>query len=177
MHQALLLVASAIALAHDRWRQHVGRRRLLSGRIAVLEERVARLEAESTLLRSRFLRVPGRRRPHYRRHERLDILWHAARYRLSVEQTARVFVVTPQTILNWHRVMRRKDAHLLPPLRGLSDLVRDLVHRLKAEWPRWGTRRIAGSPNRLRRKGCTASSESGPPRLNRMMAIFTWSPS
>src|SRR5436190_17216543 len=31
---------------------------------------------------------------------------------------------------------------------------------------------IAGSLNRLRRKGCTASSESGPPRLNRMMAIF-----
>src|SRR6266404_73656 len=31
---------------------------------------------------------------------------------------------------------------------------------------------IAGSPNKLRRKGCTASSESGPPRLNRMMAIF-----
>src|SRR5438067_1113098 len=31
---------------------------------------------------------------------------------------------------------------------------------------------IAGSLNRLRRKGCTASSESGPPRLNRMMEIF-----
>src|ERR1700730_3759626 len=36
-----------------------------------------------------------------------------------------------------------------------------------------GRRRIAGSPNRLRRNGCTDSSESGPPRLNRMMATFT----
>src|SRR5258708_24851981 len=36
---------------------------------------------------------------------------------------------------------------------------------------------IAGSLNRLRRKGCTASSESGPPRLNRTMAIFTTCPS
>src|SRR3954470_18050916 len=31
---------------------------------------------------------------------------------------------------------------------------------------------IAGSLNRLRRNGCTASSESRPPRLNRMIAIF-----
>src|SRR3954471_22489176 len=31
---------------------------------------------------------------------------------------------------------------------------------------------IAGSLNRLRRNGCTASSESGPPRLNRTIAIF-----
>ena len=30
-----------------------------------------------------------------------------------------------------------------------------------------------GIANRSRRKGCTASSDSGPPRLNRMMAIFT----
>ena len=133
MHQALLLVASAITLAHDRWRQHVGRCRTLSGKIAVLEERVARLQAESDLLRSRFLRVPGRRRPHYRRHERMDILWHAARYRLSDEQTARAFVLSVQTILNWRRVMRRRDPQLLPPLRSLPGLVHELVHRLKAE--------------------------------------------
>src|SRR5258708_37900563 len=37
---------------------------------------------------------------------------------------------------------------------------------------REGKPMIAGSLNRLRRKGCTASNESGPPRLNRMMAIF-----
>ena len=51
--------------------------------------------------------------------------------------------------------------------------------RKPASGPRMndGTRRIAGSPNRLRRKGWTASSESGPPRLNRMIAIFTCIPS
>ncbi len=157
MHQALLLVATAIVRAHDQWRERVGRRRSLSGKIAVLEERVARLEAESALLRARFLRVPPRRRPHYRRHERLSILWHAARYRLSVENLAEVFVVTQQTILNWRRVMHRKDPHLLPPLRGLPELVHDLVHRLKAEWPQWGTRRIAGQ---LARLGVKASRSS-----------------
>ena len=50
MHQALLLIAAAIATAHDRWRLGVARRRSLSGKIAALEERVARLEAEGDLL-------------------------------------------------------------------------------------------------------------------------------
>ncbi|MHC4163845.1 MAG: coiled-coil domain-containing protein [Planctomycetota bacterium] len=82
MHQALILIARAIALAHDRWRRSVGRRLSLSGHIAVLEERDRRLEAENALLRARLVRVPARRRPRYRAHERLEILWHAARYRL-----------------------------------------------------------------------------------------------
>ena len=157
MHDALILIARAISFAHDRWRECMGRRRALSGTIAMLEERIARLESESALLRARFLRVPGRCRPHYRRSERLDILWHAARYGLSIEQTAHTFVLSVQTILNWRRVIRRKDPHLLPPLHGLPDLVRDLVHRLKLEWPRWGTRRIAGQ---LARMGVRASRTS-----------------
>ena len=79
MHHALVLVAAAIAHAHDAWLVTLGRRLSLTGRVALLEDRVARLETEAALLHSRFLRVPGRRRPHYRRHERMDILWHAAR--------------------------------------------------------------------------------------------------
>jgi hypothetical protein len=63
MHQALILVARAIALAHDQWRRSVGRRLSLSGQIAVLEERVSRLEAENALLKARWIRVPARRRP------------------------------------------------------------------------------------------------------------------
>jgi putative transposase len=157
MHEALILVARAIALAHDHWRSTVGRRRPLSGKIAVLEERVRQLEAEGALLRSRFLRLPGLRRPHYRHHERLEILWHAERYRLSVTATADAFCLTRQTFLNWRAVMRQKDATLLPPIRGLPDLVRELVHRLKAEWPAWGTRRIAGL---LARLGVKASRSS-----------------
>jgi len=39
MHQALILIACAIALAHDHWRRSVGRRLSLSGHIAVLQER------------------------------------------------------------------------------------------------------------------------------------------
>jgi len=157
MHEALILIARAISLAHDHWRRTIGRRRPLSGKIAVLVEHEQCLEAENMLLRARLLRVPARRRPHYQPHERLEILWHAARYRLSVTATALTFGVTRQTIITWRRVARRRNPRLLPPLPGLSDLVRELVHRLKREWPRWGTRRLAGQ---LARLGVKASRSS-----------------
>ena len=38
MHQALLLVAAAIARAHDTWLLQLGRRRTLAGRVAWLED-------------------------------------------------------------------------------------------------------------------------------------------
>jgi len=62
MHEALILITRAMALAHDHWRTTVGRRRQLSGKVAVLEERVQQLETENALFRSRLLRVPGLRR-------------------------------------------------------------------------------------------------------------------
>ncbi|MHC4164699.1 MAG: DDE-type integrase/transposase/recombinase, partial [Planctomycetota bacterium] len=127
------------------------------GHIAVLEERVRRLEAENALLKARLIRVPARRRPRYRAHERLEILWHAARYRLSVTATARVFAVTRQTVIHWRRALVDKSPSLLPPPGRLPDLVRELARRLKAEWPRWGTRRIAGQ---LARLGIKASRSS-----------------
>ena len=63
MHEALTWIARAIALAHDHWRTTFGRRRPLSGKIAVLEEQVQRLRVENDLLRARWLRVPAKRRP------------------------------------------------------------------------------------------------------------------
>mgnify|MGYP001820843688 CR=1 FL=1 len=126
MHHALLLVAAAIARAYDAWLLRLGRRRTRAGRVARLEERVARLEAENDLLRTRFLRIPGRRRPHYRKHERLAILWHARRHGLSVRRTAHAFVLSVPTVVTWHRVARWRDPHLLPSIRGLPDL--SLIH-------------------------------------------------
>jgi putative transposase len=155
--QALILIARAIALAHDHWRRSVAKRLSLSGHVAVLEERVERLEAQNALLRTRLARVCARRRPRYRAHERLEILWHAARYRLSVTATARAFAVTRQTVIHWRRALGDKSPSLLPPPGRLPDLVRELAKRLKAEWPRWGTRRIAGQ---LARLGIQASRSS-----------------
>lgn len=146
MLQALLVVSRHIALAHDHWRRRLGRRPL-SGEVSRLEERARRLEAENTLLRRRILRIPARRRPYYRPWERMEILWHRARYQLSLDATAEAFAVTRNTILNWERVIGRKHQRTVGPGRPLArlpDLVAELVQRLKFEWPDWGTRRIAG---------------------------------
>ena len=58
---------------------------------------------------------------------------------------------------HWRRALGDKRPHLLPPRGRLSDLVRELACRLKTEWPRWGTRRIAGT---LARLGLHASRSS-----------------
>jgi transposase InsO family protein len=147
MLRALLLLAGWIAKAHDRWRAAIARLRPLSLQVALLEEKVRRLTVENDLLRGRLARVAPRHRPHYRRAERLDILWHAQRYRLSVEKAARLFVVSVGTILNWRRDVRGEAPRLLEvrhPANRLPDFVADLARRLRREWPAWGTRRIAG---------------------------------
>ena len=157
MHEALITIAGMIALAHDHWRATAGRRRPLSGKVAVLEEQAQRLRAECALLRARMRRIRPMRRPHHRRSERIEILWHAARYRLSIAETAAAFCVTRQTITNWRRDLERDAPACLPRIGTVGELVSELVLRLKAEWPDWGTRRIAG---RIARLGVKVSRSS-----------------
>jgi len=145
MLRALLVVARAIALAHDRFRTALSRP--LAAGIDALRERIARLEAENALLRARLERLHPRRRPRYRPWERLAILWHRARYGLSMRATAKAFVVSVQTIVHWSAEVAHGRARLVQaarPVNRLPDLVSDIARRLKGEWPRWGTRRLAG---------------------------------
>jgi len=157
MQQILLLVGRALALAHERWRMTLGQRLSRAARIAVLEERVERLERELAIVRARFLRVPAPNRPRFRPAERLEILWHGARHGLSVVALADAFCVTKQAILNWRHAAEGNEPRLLPSICRLPDLVDEIVQRLKAEWPAWGTRRIAGQ---LARLGLLASRTS-----------------
>jgi putative transposase len=152
MVRALFLVAREIALAHDQWLARLVRRRPLTAQNAALRETVERQRAQIELLRARLRRLHPRRRPRYRPWERLAILWHRARYGLSVSATARAFVLAVQTVVNWNREVESGRARLVqarPPVNKLPDLVREIAHRLKGEWPRWGTRRIAGILARL----------------------------
>ena len=171
MLRALLFIARWIGLAHDRWRSRVARRRPLAAEVDALHEKIEQLRAENNLLRARLFRIDSRRRPHFAPWQRLEILWHQARYGLSIEATAQAFVVSLQTIINWRREVARGIARLVqtrPPLNRLPDLVGEIARHLKREWPRWGTRRISGILARLGLKASRTSVQRilrrGPPR-------------
>src|SRR5262245_47016834 len=56
-----------------------------------------------------------------------------------------IFLVTPATLLRWHReLIRRRWTYPSPRRPGLDPAVVDLVVRLAKENPRWGYLRIVG---------------------------------
>ena len=141
--RALLAAASVLARVEG----IVFKPRRLSERLLLaLEQDVRRLQAENDLLRRRLRRLPGRRRPRYRPWERLRILWHWKRYRLSLRRTAKTFVVSKGTLLRWLEALKRPGQRLLAGrrlVRRLPDLVHEVAALLRFDQPEWGTRRIA----------------------------------
>lgn len=112
--------------------------------------RVAELEMENLVLRHQ-LAVLGRsvRRPSFRRRDRALL---AAASRVLPRDRWGVFLVTPKTLMRWHReLVKRKWSYRRrrggrPPL---DPLVRELVLRLGRENPRWGCVRIQGELRKL----------------------------
>jgi putative transposase len=98
------------------------------------------------------------RRPRYTPSDRLVLAWLA---KLLPRQRWSVFLVTPSTLLRWHRevVTRRwtypHTGRRAP--RGGDPEVIDLVVRLARENPRWGYVRIVGE---VRMLGITVSATS-----------------
>jgi len=169
MLQALLHVAHLLALAHAQCRELMTPRRSLLAEVAVLRERLECARAENAMLRARLRRVPARRRPHYLPFERLDILWHAGRYGLSVAATARTFVVSVAAVKNWRRDLAhklRRKVRGKAPMNKLPQFISEIARRLKRDWPRLGTRKIAGM---LARLGLKASRTSVQAFLRRPM--------
>src|SRR5829696_6678379 len=81
------------------------------------------------------------------RHQRRDRLLLAALSRLLPRSRWPVFVVTPQTVLRWHRqlVTRRWSYPSRRPGRPpTGKAIRDLVLRMARDNPGWGHRRIQG---------------------------------
>jgi transposase InsO family protein len=92
------------------------------------------------ILVARLERLEPRSRPHYSPQLRFRILEHMRTYMLSVQETARRFLVTPQTIYNWIDELRQSPTATtigstvvpVPPVRRLSDAVRRLVRQMKS---------------------------------------------
>jgi putative transposase len=88
-------------------------------------------------------------RPRYRLSDRLVLAMLA---RLLPREQWSAFLVTPATLLRWHReLVRRRWTYPQRPggRRGLDRSVVELVLRLARENPRWGYQRITGECAKL----------------------------
>jgi len=86
----------------------------------------------------------GTRRPLFRRRDRMLL---AAASRILARHRWKAFVVTPRTLLRWHRnLVRRKWTYGRrgPGRPGLDPETVELITRLARENPRWGYMRIRG---------------------------------
>jgi putative transposase len=89
------------------------------------------------------------RRPALRRRDRVLL---AGASRLLPRERWSLFLVSPQTLLRWHReLVRRKWTyqHRRPGRPRVDPAVRELVLRLARENPRWGCVRIQGELRKL----------------------------
>ena len=111
---------------------------------------VSALEIENAVLRHQLAVL--RRRAGRPRLRRLDRVLLAAASRLLPRERWSSFLVTPQTLLRWHReLVRRKWTYQgkgpgRPPL---DPRIRNLIVRMGRENPRWGCVRIKGELRKL----------------------------
>ena len=85
-----------------------------------------------------------------------DRLFLAAASRRLARETWRAFLVTPQTVLRWHRELVRwkwsYSARGRPGRPALDEATRAWILRLAGENPRWGYQRIRGELAKLGRR-------------------------
>ena len=103
-------------------------------------------EIEILVLRHQ-VKVLSRKAAGRPRLRRLDRVLLSAAARMLPRERRESFLVTPGTLLRWHReLVRRKWTYRRKPLGRppMSSQVRDLILRLARENPRWGCVRIQG---------------------------------
>jgi transposase InsO family protein len=118
--------------------------------LALLARRDAAKELEILVLRHQ-LAVLHRQTPHPRL-EPADRALLAAISRVLPRARWSCFIVTPQTLLRWHRRMVARAwtyPHRGPGRPPLAEDVQQLIVRLARENPRWGYQRIKGELLRL----------------------------
>jgi putative transposase len=118
--------------------------------LALLARRDAAKELEILVLRHQ-LAVLHRQTPHPRL-EPADRALLAAISRVLPRARWSCFIVTPQTLLRWHRRMVARAwtyPHRGPGRPPLAEDVQQLIVRLATENPRWGYQRIKGELLRL----------------------------
>ena len=99
------------------------------------------------ILRSRFERVPPKKRPYYTPVERMMILNHKAARGWNLKQTAEACMVDEQTVSSWDRRLDENGANALvqikEPVNKYPDLLKYGMQQLKALIPLMGKKKIA----------------------------------
>ena len=137
------------ALTYSRsWAADSGNQRVrLKAQNDRLTQEVAQLREEIRIKDARMAQIAPKRRPHYPPTERMAILELRATRGWSLEQTAKVFLVTAETISSWVRRIEESGAAALvqtfQPVNKFPDYVRYLVQRLKVLCPSMGKQKIA----------------------------------
>ncbi len=112
-----------------------------------LEQEVALRGEEIRIKDVRMAQIDPKRRPHYPATERMAILELRATRGWSLEQAAKVFLVTADTISSWVRRIDEAGTEALvqtfQPVNKFPDYVRYLVQRLKVHCPSLGKQKIA----------------------------------
>ena len=110
-------------------------------------QEVALLREEIRIKDVRMAQINPKRRPHYPPTARMAILELRAARSWSLEQTAKAFLVTAETISSWVRRIDEAGAKALvqvsQPVNKFPEYVRYLVQRLKILCPSLGKQKIA----------------------------------
>jgi len=141
----------------------------LAGRLERAENEIALLREEIRIKNARMIKIPAKNRPFYPPLERLAILELRAARGWSLAQTARIFLLDPETVSSWiKRIDEQGEKALVrvpEPLNKFPDFVRHVVSRLKVLCPTMGKKRIAQV---LARAGLQLSATT----IGRMLAAF-----
>ena len=112
-----------------------------------LTQEVAQLREEIRIKDVRMAQIDPKRRPHYPPTQRMAILELRASRGWSLEQAAKVFLVTAETISSWVRRIDEAGTEALvrtvEPVNKFPELIRYLVQRLKVSCPSLGKQKIA----------------------------------
>ena len=124
----------------------------LRGKLEWARNEIGLLKEELRIKDARFMRIKPRNRPHYSPLERLSILELKAARGLNKAQTAKTFMLDPDTIYSWAKRIDEKGTHAFietqEPINKFPQFVTYIVKRLKVLCPTMGKRKLADSLSR-----------------------------
>jgi hypothetical protein len=136
-------------MAHTRgWAANSPNARIrLKAELERAHQEIALLRENIRIHKARMAQLPPHRRPYYPPTERMAILELRAARHGSLEQTAKAFLVTAETIASWLKRIDEQGSDALvqlpEPVSRYPDFARYLVQRLKSLCPMLGKMKIA----------------------------------